>query len=146
MGLRPGTCPRCCPESAGWMQAGWPRCSVPLLLGYRHSPVGQSTGAAWGRSVRYLGGTQVGAEELPVEWVTEGEVLELPWKDRREMGMRKMVWKGGEEGSPTLFSELLCPSPLISASLLRAKLISSLPSQPAPPSPAAAPKAASQVF
>ena len=86
VGLRPRGWPLslCCPESvSGYELAGrGSRCSVALLLGGLHSPVGQSGGAAWGGGRWCLGGAQVGAEELPVEWVVEGKVLELTWRGK----------------------------------------------------------------
>lgn len=86
VGLRPRGWPLslCCPESvSGCELAGrGSRCSVALLLGSLHSPVGQSGGAAWGGGRWCLGGAQVGAEELPVEWVVEGKVLELTWRGK----------------------------------------------------------------
>lgn len=71
--------PWCCPESVGQCELGRSRCSVTLLLGGLHSPVGQGGGAAWGGGVWCLGRAQIGAEELPVERVVEGEFLELTW-------------------------------------------------------------------
>lgn len=84
VGLRPRGWPWCCPESvSGCKLAGRGlRCSVALLLGGLHSPVGQSGGAAWGGGGWCLGGTQVGAEELPMERMVEGEVLELTWRGK----------------------------------------------------------------
>ena len=76
-----------------WAGASWrgggSRCSVALLLGGLHSPVGQSGGAAWGGGGWCLGGAQVGAEELPVERVVEGEVLELTWRGKERPEKRK---------------------------------------------------------
>jgi hypothetical protein len=36
--------------------------------------------------LRGVWGAQVGAEELPIEWVMEGEILELTWTGKSEKG------------------------------------------------------------
>lgn len=54
-------------------------------------------------------GAQVGAEELPIEWVMEGEVLELTWTNQR---CGKVKRSKNEKRIPGSFlrTETSCPS------------------------------------
>ena len=114
MGLRPRGGLWRCSESGGGCEPERSRCSVALLLGGLRGPVGQSRGAGWGGGVWCLGGAQVGAEELPVERVVNGEVLELTCTARARRESKDLRRRGrGPQLSSQNWYVLF---PLISAS------------------------------